>query len=184
MVRWSAIGSGFARTAASSGPAPSTTAYRSANGPPTTATGPSTRSPPSSRAPLAERGSASLPILDPRQDVLGHAHQVAVLVDDLDLTARAPLDRIDLGDGVGERDRVAEEDRTQEAHLVIAERHRRLVAREPIALLDHHGRAGRGIADHQRAVRDALSVLGALHVLLVDVVHGQIASDAGEQVDV
>ena len=31
---------------------------------------------------------------------------------------------------------------------------------------------------------DALAVLGARHVLLVDVVDGEVAGDAGEQVDV
>jgi hypothetical protein len=33
-------------------------------------------------------------------------------------------------------------------------------------------------------VSDALPVLGALHILLVDVVYGEVAGDAGEQVDV
>ena len=53
-----------------------------------------------------------------------------------------------------------------------------------MAFLDHHGGAGGGEADQQRAVGDALAVLGARHVLLVDVVDGEVAGDAGEQVDV
>src|SRR5580700_12322512 len=47
-------------------------------------------------------------VLDPAHDVLGDGDQRAVLLDHLDVGARLPLDRIDFGDRVGERDRVAD----------------------------------------------------------------------------
>ena len=116
--------------------------------------------------------------------MLCDADQLTALIDDLDLAARAPLGGIDLGDGVGEGDGVADVNGTQEADLVVAERHSGLVAGRAMAFLDHHGGAGGGEADQQRTVGDALAVLGARHVLLVDMVDGEVASDAGEQVDV
>src|SRR5262249_44470316 len=66
-------------------------------------------------APYVSRG-----VLHPRQDVLGHADELARLVDDVDFAARAPLDGVDLDDGVGERDGVADIDGGKEAHLVVA----------------------------------------------------------------
>ena len=61
------------------------------------------------------------------RDVLGHGHKLAVLIGDLDRGLRTPLGGIDAGDLVGDGDGVADEHRLQEAHAVVAERHRRLV---------------------------------------------------------
>src|SRR5215468_7278556 len=53
-----------------------------------------------------------------------------------------------------------------------------------MALVDHHARAGGGKADQKRAVRDTLAILGARHVLFVDVVDGKVPGDPGKKVDV
>jgi hypothetical protein len=53
-----------------------------------------------------------------------------------------------------------------------------------LAFLDHHRRASRHVADDQRAVRDALAVFRARHVLLVDVVHREVSSDSGKEVNI
>src|SRR4029077_8971238 len=41
-----------------------------------------------------------------------------------------------------------------------------------------------GIADEQRAVGDPAAVLGTRHVLLVDVVDGEVPGNSGEHVDI
>src|SRR5215475_5325326 len=53
-----------------------------------------------------------------------------------------------------------------------------------MAFVDHHARAGGGKADQERAVRDTLAILGARHVLFVDVVDGKVPGDPGKKVDV
>src|SRR6185295_4949635 len=123
-------------------------------------------------------------VLDPGQDVLCHRHELALLVHHLDVAARAALARIDLDDGVGEGERVANVDGTQKTHLVIPQRDGGLVAGGAVTLLDRHRGAGRGEAQHQRAMGDAPAVLGTRHVLLVDVIDGEVAGNPGEKVDV
>src|ERR1700688_5269868 len=56
----------------------------------------------------------------PFEEVLGDRTELAMLVGDLDLGARAPPCRIDLGDRIGDRDRIAELDALQEAYPVVA----------------------------------------------------------------
>src|SRR5262249_38117536 len=50
--------------------------------------------------------------------------------------------------------------------------------------LDHHGRAGRHVADEQGPMRDASAEFGLCHVLLVDVVDREISGDAGKHIDI
>jgi len=107
-----------------------------------------------------------------------------VLVLDLDVRERLALHRIDRVDGVGEAHRVADVDRAEEADAVVAERHRRLVARGAAALVDHHRRAGRHEADEQDPVGDPAAVFRLRHVGFVDMVDGEIAGDAGEEIDI
>ena len=64
--------------------------------------------------------SRSTRVLDPAKNVARNCHQHAVLIDDLDVGERLSLLRIDLGNGVGERDRVADEYRGEEAHTIVA----------------------------------------------------------------
>src|SRR5712692_7553133 len=123
-------------------------------------------------------------VLDPAKNMARDRHDIAVLIHRPDVGERLALLRIDLGDRVGERDGVADEDRPEKPHLVVAERDRRLVARGAPALVDHQGRAGRHVADDQRAVGDAAAVFRARHVLLVDVIDRKIPGDPREQVDV
>ena len=111
-------------------------------------------------------------------------HPHAVLIHDLDVGERLPLLRIDLGDGVGERDGIADEHRRKETHAVVAERHGRRLARGASAFVDHHGRAGRHVADDQRAVRDAPAEFRVRHVLLVDMIYREISGDPSKEVDV
>src|SRR6266498_624146 len=123
-------------------------------------------------------------VLDPAENVTRDGHQHAVLIDDADVGERLALLRIDLGDGVGERDRVADEHRSEKAHAIVAQRHRRRLQRGPLAFLDHHGRARRHVTDDQRAMRDAPAEFRTRHVLLVDVVHREIAGDPGKEIDI
>src|SRR5215470_10941302 len=97
-------------------------------------------------------------VLDPRQNVLRHGDELTALVHHLDLAARAALDRIDLDDGVGQGDGVADVDGAQEPHLVVAQRDGGFIAGGTVALFDHHRRAGGGEAQQQYAVGDALAV--------------------------
>src|SRR5215831_18339197 len=90
--------------------------------------GSATRAPP-------RRGSGL--VLHPCQDVLRHADELTVLVDDADLAARAALDRIDGSDCVGEGDGVADVDGAEEANVVVPKRDRCLVAGGATAFLDH-----------------------------------------------
>src|SRR5712691_7354559 len=123
-------------------------------------------------------------VLDPAKDMTRDRHDIAVLIHRPDVGERLALLRIGLGDRVGQRDGVADEHRPEKPHLVVAERDRRLAERGALALVDHQRRAGRHVADDQRAVRDAFSVFRARHVLLVDVIDREIAGDPREQVDV
>src|SRR2546429_8790426 len=68
-------------------------------------------------------------IPDPAQNVTRDCNQHAVLIDDADIGERLALLRIDFGDGVGERNCVADEHRSEEAHAIIAQRHRRRLQR-------------------------------------------------------
>src|SRR6516162_7177643 len=128
--------------------------------------------------------SRSIRIFDPAQNVARDRHPHAVLIHDLDVGERLPLLRIDLGDGVGERDGIADEHRRKETHAVVAERHGRRLARGASAFVDHHGRAGRHVADDQRAVRDAPAEFRVRHVLLVDMIYREISGDPSKEVDV
>src|SRR5262249_19371796 len=123
-------------------------------------------------------------VLDPAQNVARDRHPHSALIHDIDVGERASLLRIDFGDGVGQRDRVADEYGREEAHAVIAERHGRDFTRGALAFLDHHRRTRRHVADDQRAVCYAPAEFRARHILLVDVVYGEIAGDAGKQIDV
>src|SRR5262245_5256645 len=123
-------------------------------------------------------------VLDPAENVTRDRHQHAVLIDDPDVSERLALLRIDLGDGVGERDRVADEYRREETYSVVAQRHRSRLQRGALAFLDHHCRARRHVADDQRAMRDAPAVFRARHVLLVDVVHRKVTGDPGKEIDI
>ncbi len=116
--------------------------------------------------------------------MLGDRDGRAVLIDDLDLGARAALVQVELGDRVGHRHRVADEHRLDEADPVVAERDRGLVDALAFDLGDHQARGRRHEADQQRAVGDAPPVGRAFHVFLVDVVAGEIPGDAGEKIDV
>src|SRR5208337_3730312 len=80
-------------------------------------------------------------VLDPAQDVARDAHRRAVLIDDADIGERLSFLQLNLRDGVGERDRVADEDGSEESHAIVAERYRGLVKGGAPALVDHHGRA-------------------------------------------
>src|SRR6266516_4676562 len=123
-------------------------------------------------------------ILDPAQNVTRDGNQHAVLIDDADVGERLTLLRIDFGDGVGERNRVSDEHRSEEAHAIIAQRHRRRLQRGALAFLDHHRRARRHVTDNQRAMGDAPAEFRTRHVLLVDVVHREIAGNPGKEIDV
>src|SRR5947209_13108512 len=61
-------------------------------------------------------------VLDPAQDVARDGYPDAALILDFDVGERLSLLRIDFGDGVGERDGVADEDGRQEAHAIVAQR--------------------------------------------------------------
>jgi len=54
----------------------------------------------------------------------------------------------------------------------------------PDAARDHHGGSRRHEADQQGAVRDAVSEGRLRHVLLVDVIAGEVAGNACEHVNV
>src|SRR5690606_31577892 len=92
--------------------------------------------------------------------------------------------RIDMVDGVGDEDRVAEEDRLQEPHPVIAERDGGGIDALLEAPLDHPRRGRRHEADEERAVGDAPPIDGLAHEALVHMVLREVAGEAGEIVDV
>ena len=54
------------------------------------------------------------------EDVLGHGAHLAALVGDLDIRARPQVLLVDLGDGVSDRDRIPDKDRTYEPDAVVA----------------------------------------------------------------
>src|SRR5262245_32581847 len=121
---------------------------------------------------------------DPAEYVARNRYPHAALIQYLDVGARLSLLRVDPGDCVGERDRVADEDWREEAHAIVAERYRRCIQRGALAFVDHHRRAGRHIADDQRTMGNTPAEFGARHVLLVDVVHREVSGDPGKEVDV
>src|SRR5262245_33391924 len=123
-------------------------------------------------------------IPDPAQHMAGDRDPHAALIQYLDVGERLSVLRVDFGDGVGERDRVADEDWREEAHAIVAQRYRRRIQRGALTFVDHHRRAGRHVADDQRTVGNAPAEFGARHVLLVDVVHREIAGDPGKEIDV
>src|SRR5215217_365872 len=92
------------------------------------------------------------------EDVLGHGAHLTALVGDLDIRARPQVLLVDLGDGVSDRDRIPDKDRTYEPD------------------------AGEAYGKH--AVGDAFLVWRPSHDLFVDVVGAEVARDAGEQVHV
>src|SRR5947209_19839296 len=90
-------------------------------------------------------GTRSARVVDPAQDVPGDRHQRTVLIGNADIGERLAFLRIDLRDSVGDRDRVADRDGSQEPYSVIAQRDRRLAASGALAFIDHQGGAGRHV---------------------------------------
>src|SRR6266851_2258793 len=97
-------------------------------------------------------------VFHPAENVTSHADEVAVLIHHLNVSDRLPLDRVNLRDRVGKCYGIADYNRLEKAHFVVAERHWRLVQTASSTLSDHECRTCRHEAYDQGAVRNAVAI--------------------------
>ena len=112
----------------------------------------------------------------------GDGDKLTILVGDLDPSCRTAALHIDLGDGIGDGDRVAEEDRLQKSDLVIP--HRNGGFRCLSAMRYHLGRDSGHESNKKRAMRHQATIARFLHVDPVDMVWREIAGNTGKLIDI